>query len=191
MGLVSLAENKYKEAEECVPQDAAVESRQSARPDGPGGNGDGAEPAGRGAAVAAHGIREESRTTWICGSRSAISRCAPGKYDEALQAFNQTLNSLDKNSKQRGDIFLRIGETYRRKGDDAGRGERAAEGARSAAGQRDGAEHAGADARSRGPLERGEAGVRSHVETGRQQRHGAQQSGVPDWRRTTAIWTTR
>ena len=41
---------------------------------------------------------------------------------------------MDKNSKQRGEVMLRIGETYRRKGDDAAR-QRAPEGARSAAGQ--------------------------------------------------------
>ncbi len=43
-----------------------------------------------------------------------------GKYDEALQEFNRVLNALDKNSKRRGDIYLRIGETCRRKGDDGG-----------------------------------------------------------------------
>ncbi len=43
-----------------------------------------------------------------------------GKYDVALQEFNRVLNALDKNSKRRGDVYLRIGETCRRKGDDAG-----------------------------------------------------------------------
>lgn len=42
-----------------------------------------------------------------------------GHYDEALGAFNAYLNGLDKNSKQRADAYLLMGEVYRRKGDDA------------------------------------------------------------------------
>jgi len=40
-----------------------------------------------------------------------------GKYDLAIQAFNSVLDGLEKNSKQRGEVYLRLGETYRRKGD--------------------------------------------------------------------------
>ncbi|HEX3878690.1 MAG TPA: tetratricopeptide repeat protein [Bryobacteraceae bacterium] len=40
-----------------------------------------------------------------------------GRYDVALGYFNRVLNALDKDSKVRGDIYMRIGETYRRKGD--------------------------------------------------------------------------
>jgi len=40
-----------------------------------------------------------------------------GKFDLAIGYFNSVLDSLDKGSKTRGDIYLRIGETYRRKGD--------------------------------------------------------------------------
>jgi tetratricopeptide (TPR) repeat protein len=40
-----------------------------------------------------------------------------GKYDLAVQYFNSVLDSLDKGSRTRGDVYLRIGETYRRKGD--------------------------------------------------------------------------
>lgn len=40
-----------------------------------------------------------------------------GHYDAALGYFQGVLNGLDKDSKLRGDIFMRIGETYRRKGD--------------------------------------------------------------------------
>jgi tetratricopeptide (TPR) repeat protein len=42
-----------------------------------------------------------------------------GKYDLAIETFNKAMNSLDKSSRQRGDLYLRIGETYRRKGDNA------------------------------------------------------------------------
>jgi len=43
-----------------------------------------------------------------------------GKYDLAVQSFNRVLAQTDPNSKQQGDIYLRIGETYRRKGDSLG-----------------------------------------------------------------------
>jgi tetratricopeptide (TPR) repeat protein len=40
-----------------------------------------------------------------------------GKYDLAITTFTKVLGGLDKNAKAQGDIYLRIGETYRRKGD--------------------------------------------------------------------------
>ncbi|HTS62598.1 MAG TPA: tetratricopeptide repeat protein [Candidatus Acidoferrales bacterium] len=43
-----------------------------------------------------------------------------GKYDYAIETFNKVLAGLDKTpeaAKARGDLYLRIGETYRRKGD--------------------------------------------------------------------------
>jgi len=40
-----------------------------------------------------------------------------GKYDQAVGYFQKVLDSLDKSSKARGDLYMRIGETYRRKGD--------------------------------------------------------------------------
>jgi tetratricopeptide (TPR) repeat protein len=39
-----------------------------------------------------------------------------GKYDFAIQTFNRVLAQTDK-GKAQGDIYLRLGETYRRKGD--------------------------------------------------------------------------
>ena len=42
-----------------------------------------------------------------------------GHYDKALDYFNHVLSALDKNDKRRADIYLRLGETYRRKGDSA------------------------------------------------------------------------
>src|SRR5450759_911285 len=39
-----------------------------------------------------------------------------GKFDRAIQSFNGLLNQVDKGVRQ-GDLYLRIGETYRRKGD--------------------------------------------------------------------------
>jgi tetratricopeptide (TPR) repeat protein len=43
-----------------------------------------------------------------------------GNFDLALSEFQKVLNSLDQNSKARGEVYLRIGETLRRKGDVAG-----------------------------------------------------------------------
>jgi tetratricopeptide (TPR) repeat protein len=40
-----------------------------------------------------------------------------GQYDEAVSYFEKVVASLQKGSKAQGDLFLRIGETYRRKGD--------------------------------------------------------------------------
>jgi tetratricopeptide (TPR) repeat protein len=40
-----------------------------------------------------------------------------GRYDLAIGYFQRVLAGLDKTTKARGDIYMRIGETYRRKGD--------------------------------------------------------------------------
>jgi len=40
-----------------------------------------------------------------------------GRYDLAIGYFQRVLAGLDKTTKVRGDIYMRIGETYRRKGD--------------------------------------------------------------------------
>jgi tetratricopeptide (TPR) repeat protein len=40
-----------------------------------------------------------------------------GHYDAALGYFQRVLEGMDKDSKMRGDVYMRIGETYRRKGD--------------------------------------------------------------------------
>ena len=40
-----------------------------------------------------------------------------GKFDVAIAEYEKILSMMDKTSRARGDIYLRIGETYRRKGD--------------------------------------------------------------------------
>jgi tetratricopeptide (TPR) repeat protein len=40
-----------------------------------------------------------------------------GNYDVAVAEFQKLLDSMDKNSRGRGEVYLRIGETLRRKGD--------------------------------------------------------------------------
>ena len=43
-----------------------------------------------------------------------------GKYDFAIQTYNKVLGADGKGRQSQGDIYLRIGETYRRKGDAGG-----------------------------------------------------------------------
>lgn len=119
MGLVNLAENKYKDAEDAFRK---THQLNPANPRGLMGLVE-TQMAQSKPDQALQLLRAESeKNPNNIDLRLAIGNIAvrSGKYEEALQAFNQILNSLDKNSKQRGDIFLRIGETYRRKGDDAG-----------------------------------------------------------------------
>ena len=40
-----------------------------------------------------------------------------GKYDEAIYTFQKMLDRMDQASNERGDIYLRLGESYLRKGD--------------------------------------------------------------------------
>ena len=40
-----------------------------------------------------------------------------GRFDEGISYFQRVLDSLDKTSKKRGAVLMRIGETYRLKGD--------------------------------------------------------------------------
>ena len=119
MGLVNLAENKYKDAEEAFRK---THQLNPANPRGLMGLVE-TQMAQNKPDQALELLRTEAeKSPNNIDLRLAIGNIAvrSGKYDEALQAFNQILNSLDKTSKQRGDVFLRIGETYRRKGDDAG-----------------------------------------------------------------------
>jgi tetratricopeptide (TPR) repeat protein len=46
-----------------------------------------------------------------------ITAVRAGKFDGAISDFQKVLASFPKGSKQQGDIYLRIGETYRLKGD--------------------------------------------------------------------------
>lgn len=42
------------------------------------------------------------------------------QYDQAIYHFQRLLDRLDQSSNQRGDVYLRLGEAYRRKGDAVG-----------------------------------------------------------------------
>lgn len=119
VGLVSLAENKYKDAEDAFRK---VHQLNPTNPRGLMGLVETEMAQSRPDQALALLRAEADKNPNNIDLRLAIGNIAvrSGKYDEALGSFNQILNALDKNSRQRGDIFLRIGETYRRKGDDAG-----------------------------------------------------------------------
>ena len=53
--------------------------------------------------------------------RLALARTSVqlGKYDMAIAEYQKVLDALDKNSKIRGQIYMEVGATYRRKGDDS------------------------------------------------------------------------
>ena len=59
------------------------------------------------------GRRPENVELQVALSNTAVRM---GKYDLAISGYEKTLNLLDKNSPQRGDIYMRIGEAYRRQG---------------------------------------------------------------------------
>lgn len=116
LGVVNLAENKYKEAEEAFRKAYQLNPANSRglmgvvetymaqnRPD-----------------QALELLQNEtrrfpSRTDY----RTALGNTAvrAGKYDLAVTEFQQVLRSLDPKSRMAGDVYLRIGETFRRKGD--------------------------------------------------------------------------
>ncbi|HYW42587.1 MAG TPA: tetratricopeptide repeat protein [Bryobacteraceae bacterium] len=65
----------------------------------------------------AEAAKTPNRMEFRLGAGSIALRA--GKFDLALSEFQKVLDAMDKTSKARGEVFLRIGETYRRKGDDA------------------------------------------------------------------------
>jgi tetratricopeptide (TPR) repeat protein len=116
LGVVNLAENKFKEAEDAFRRAYQLNPANS-----------------RGLMGIVETNMAQNKTDEALKILQAESDKAPnrldlllamgntavraGKYDLAVQTFNKVLTSLDKGSKAQGDLYLRIGETYRRKGD--------------------------------------------------------------------------
>jgi len=116
MGVVNLAENKYKEAEDAFRKAYEL---NPANPRGLMGIVE-TDMAQNKTAEAIKLLQTESakapnRTDLLLQLGNVCVRA--GQYDQAVGYFERVLNSLDKNSRARGDLYLRIGETYRRKGD--------------------------------------------------------------------------
>ncbi len=116
LGVVDLAENKYKEAEDSFRRSYELNP---------------ANPRGLMGMVETQMAQNKTEEAMkMLGAESAKNpnrldlqvqlgntAVRAGKYDLAVQYFQKVLDALDKSSRARGDLYLRIGETYRRKGD--------------------------------------------------------------------------
>ena len=115
LGVVNLAENKYKEAEDAFRRAYQLNPANS-----------------RGLMGIVETNMAQNKTDEALKILQTESDKAPnrmdlllamgntavraGKFDFAIQTFNKVLGQMQKGPKQ-GDLYLRIGETYRRKGD--------------------------------------------------------------------------
>ncbi len=118
MGLLNLSQQKYKDAEDAFRKSYQL---SPANPRGLIGIVQ-TELAQKKPDAALQLLRDESAKAPAREDlRLALGNTAAqlGHYDEAVAAFTGYLNGLDKDSKQRGDAYLSLGEVYRRKGDDA------------------------------------------------------------------------
>ncbi|MCU1238017.1 MAG: Tetratricopeptide 2 repeat protein [Candidatus Solibacter sp.] len=118
LGVVSLAENKFKEAEDAFRRAYQLNPANS-----------------RGLMGIVETNMAQNKTEEALKLLQAESDKAPnrldlllamgntavraGKYDFAIQTFNRVLGQMEK-GKAQGDLYLRLGETYRRKGDLSG-----------------------------------------------------------------------
>ncbi|HEV2445091.1 MAG TPA: tetratricopeptide repeat protein, partial [Candidatus Sulfopaludibacter sp.] len=116
LGIVSLAENKYKEAEDDFRRSYEL---NPANPRGLMGMVETQMAQNKTdealKLLAAEAAKNPNRLDLQVQLGNTAVRA--GKYDQAIGYFQKVLDSLDKNARQRGDLYLRIGETYRRKGD--------------------------------------------------------------------------
>ncbi len=118
LGVVNLAENKYKDAEDAFRRAYQLNPANS-----------------RGLMGLVETNMAQNKTEEALKILQAESEKSPnrvdlllamgntavraGKFDLAIQVFNRVLGQMDKGPKQ-GDIYLRLGETYRRKHDNNG-----------------------------------------------------------------------
>jgi len=116
MGVVNLAEGKYKEAQDAFKRAyqlnpansrglmGVVETEMAQN-----------RPDAAIAALQAESDKAPNRADLLVALGNTAVRA--GKFDFAIATYQKALPLMDKNSKGQGDIYLRIGETYRRKGD--------------------------------------------------------------------------
>jgi tetratricopeptide (TPR) repeat protein len=116
LGVVNLAENKYKDAEDAFRRAYQLNPANSRglmgivetsmaqnKPDE--------------ALKLLQGESDKAPTRLDLLLAMGNTAVRAGKYDVAIQTFNRVLAAVDKGSKAQGDLYLRLGETYRRKGD--------------------------------------------------------------------------
>ena len=119
LGVVDLAEGKFKDAEDAFQKDHSLEP---SNPRGLMGLVEVNMAQGREDAAIQLLEGEEKKYPNRLDYHVALGNTAvrAGKYDLAIGEFQRVADSMDKNSKAGGDIYLRIGETFRRKGDLSG-----------------------------------------------------------------------
>lgn len=119
LGVVNLAENKYKEAEDAFRRAYQLNPANS-----------------RGLMGIVETSMAQNKTDQALKLLQEESDKSPnrldlllamgntavrgGKFDFAIQTFQKVIPQMTPKTKEVGDIYLRIGETYRRKGDAAG-----------------------------------------------------------------------
>jgi tetratricopeptide (TPR) repeat protein len=116
LGVVNLAENKYKEAEDSFRRSYELNPANSRGLMGMVET----EMAQNHPDQAMKLLQTESaKVPNRMDFQLALGNTAvrAGRYDEAISYFEKVAESLTKGSRAQGDIYLRIGETYRRKGD--------------------------------------------------------------------------
>ena len=118
LGVAGLMENKYKEAEDAFKKSWQLNP---------------ANPKGLFGVVQSYlGQNEPDQALTLLRSEVdkqpnrldlrellANTEVLTGKFDSAVGDYQKVMDSLDKNSKDRAQLYFRIGETYRRKGDNA------------------------------------------------------------------------
>jgi tetratricopeptide (TPR) repeat protein len=116
MGVVNLAENRYKDAEDAFRRAYELNPANSRGLMGIVET-DMAQnrPEAAITLLQAEAAKYPNRMDFHLAIGNTAVRA--GKYDLAIGEFQKVLDSLDKGSRSRGDLYLRIGETYRRKGD--------------------------------------------------------------------------
>src|SRR5581483_6455590 len=116
LGVVNMAENKYSDALDAFKKDFSIEP---ANPRGLMGTVE-VYLAENKEDQAMQTLQQEiqkspNRTEYHIALGNTAVRV--GKYDVALQEFQKVVDASDKNSKYTGEVYLRMGETCRRKGD--------------------------------------------------------------------------
>jgi tetratricopeptide (TPR) repeat protein len=115
LGVVSLAENKFKDAEDSFRRAYQLNPANSRGLMGIVETNMAQNKADEAVKLLqAESDKAPNRTDLLVALGNTAVRA--GKYDFAIQTFNRMLTQTD-NAKALGDIHLRLGETYRRKGD--------------------------------------------------------------------------
>src|ERR1019366_8629190 len=115
LGVVNLAENRYKEAEDAFRRSYQLNPANSKGLMGVVET-DMAQnkPEEAMKMLQAESDKAPGRVDLLLAMANVAVRA--GKYDFAIQTYNRMLGQADKSVKP-GEIYMRIGETYRRKGD--------------------------------------------------------------------------